>query len=44
MSVICFLYFVEFARDISTVFEEIKRLRIRTPETYFTRLLKINKT
>ena len=40
MSVICFLYFVEFARDFSTVFEEIKHLRSRAPEKYFTRLLK----
>jgi hypothetical protein len=29
-----------FARDISTVFEEIKHLRSRAPEKYFTRLLK----
>jgi hypothetical protein len=27
-------------RDISTVFEEIKHLRSRAPEKYFTRLLK----
>ena len=40
MSVICFLYFVEFARDISTVFEEIKHLRSRAPEKYLARLLK----
>jgi hypothetical protein len=29
-----------FARDIWTVFEEIKHLRSRAPEKYFTRLLK----
>jgi hypothetical protein len=29
-----------FARDISTIFEEIKHLRSRAPEKYFTRLLK----
>jgi hypothetical protein len=29
-----------FARDISMVFEEIKHLRSRAPEIYFTRLLK----
>ena len=40
-----FLLFVfciswNFARDISTVFEEIKHLRSRAPEKYFARLLK----
>jgi hypothetical protein len=30
-----------FARDISTVFEDIKHLRSRAPEKYFTRLLKL---
>jgi hypothetical protein len=32
-----------FARDISTVFEEIKHLRSRASEKYFTRFIKINK-
>jgi hypothetical protein len=31
---------LNFARDIWTVFEEIKHLRSRAPEQYFTRLLK----
>ena len=29
-----------FARDIWTIFEDIKHLRSRAPEKYFTRLLK----
>ena len=33
-----------YARDIWTVFEEIKHLRSRAPEKYFTRFIKINKT
>jgi 4-hydroxybenzoate polyprenyltransferase len=31
-----------FARDIWTVFEEIKHLRSRAPEKYFTRLYGID--
>ena len=33
-----------FARDISTVFEEIKHLRSRAPEKVFYQIIKINKT
>jgi hypothetical protein len=33
-----------FARDISTVFEEIKHLRSRAPEKIFYQIIKINKT
>jgi hypothetical protein len=40
MSVIFFRISWNFARDISTVFEEIKHRRSRAPEKYFTRLLK----
>jgi hypothetical protein len=33
-----------FARDISTVFEEIKHPRSRSPDTIFYQIIKINKT
>ena len=35
MSVICFLYFVEFCQRYFDVFEEIKHLRSRAPENIF---------
>jgi hypothetical protein len=33
-----------FARDISTVFEEIKHLRSRAPDKYVYQIIRINKT